>query len=222
MNAIAYIESTVQQKLKSDASGHDWWHILRVRRLALYLARQEHADTEICEIAALLHETCDHKLVADAEQALQEAEICLRDAGGTAAQIKAVLEIIPAISFKGAGVPDRLPSKEAQIVQDADRLDAMGAIGIARTFAYGGSRGRPLYDPDFPVEMHQSFQSYKKSTAPAINHFYEKLLLLKDRMHTVTAKQMAKERHQFMLDFLNRFFSEWNLRGDATISNKNR
>ncbi len=218
MTILAYMKS-IQQKIikrtaryvhqifENDSSGHDWWHIYRVRNLALQIAKQEGGDVFIIEMAALLHDVDDWKLNGDAEtkQAknwLEQTEIIKEE------QIK-VLQVIEEVSFKGAGVRNQATSLESKIVQDADRIDAIGAIGIARTFAYGGSKGRLIYDPSIEPVKHNDFKSYKNNSAPTINHFYEKLLLLKDRLNTTAAKEIAIQRHNFMEEFLQQFFSEW-------------
>lgn len=172
----------------------------------------EGGDPAIVELGALLHDMADHKLWGgDVESGVREIEAWLKADGLPESIVVPVVAIARCVSFKGAGVADEPLSLEGQIVRDADRLDAIGAIGVARTFAYGGSKGRLLFDPGVPPEIHNSFDAYKQSTAPTINHFYEKLLLLKDRMHTKAAKQLAEERHDFMVHFLKVFFSEWGI-----------
>ena len=200
----------VKEKMAQDGTGHDWWHVHRVRNLALTIACEEGANLTVVELAALLHDVWDHKLYdGDLTVAPREARRWLEQLGVPAADTHEIVTIIERISFKGAHVPDAPLSLAGQCVQDADRLDAMGAIGIARTFAYGGSKGRLLYDPNHPPTLHDNFAAYAGSTAPTINHFYEKLLLLKDRMHTSTAKRMAEKRHAFMEAFLEQFYQEW-------------
>ena len=163
------------------------------------------------ELAALLHDVDDWKLNAGDDKELK-SEKWLRSQGVEGVVIEKISAIIEGVSFKGAGVNTSTNIPECQVLQDADRLDAIGAIGIARTFAYGGSRGRGIYDPGIPPEMHHSFENYKKSNAPTLNHFYEKLLLLKDQMQTATGKFLAEERHEFMLRFLDQFYREWNVK----------
>ncbi len=184
---------------------HDWWHIWRVWQLAKRIARAEQADLYLVELAALCHDLEDwkyeHKPII--EPLLEELEV-------EPETIQQILDICARISFKGAGVADEMPSLEGQVVQDADRLDAIGAIGIARAFAYGGSKHRPLHDPEEQIELHQSFEAYKSKSGSSLAHFYEKLFLLKDRLHTQTAKQIAAERHKVMDDFVERFLLEWN------------
>ncbi len=205
--AIRDTEEFVRNYFERESSGHDWWHIYRVRNLALKIAKREGGDLFLIEMAALLHDLDDWKLNKGSEES--KIKKWLTSIGFSEEKTTEVVNIVEQVSFKGAGVETRATSIEAQIVQDADRLDAIGAIGIARTFAYGGNRGRLIYHPDSKPEMHSSFEDYKKTTAPTINHFYEKLLLLKGRMNTETAKKMAEKRHNFMEVFLKQFFEEW-------------
>lgn len=208
--AIEYIAQKVQQRFEGEGTGHDWWHIVRVRNTALNIGGKEGADPLIIELGALLHDVADHKLHGgDVEAGMVLIDQWLSEARFSDQIKREVADIARHVSYKGADVKDTPLSLEGQVVRDADRLDAMGAIGIARTFAYGGNRNRPLYDPAIKPEMHASFEDYKGSRAPTINHFYEKLLLLKDRMHTATAKNMALERHRFMESYLERFYQEW-------------
>ncbi len=199
----------VKTEFERDSSGHDWWHIYRVWKNALALCQRETADVFTVELAALLHDLDDWKLSPSADGTPVRAAAWLRQMEVAPAVSDHVCEIITHLSFKGAGVENQIRTLEGQIVQDADRLDAIGAIGIARAFAYGGHKGRSLYDPAEAPQMHQSFEQYKSSQGHTINHFYEKLLLLKERMNTPAARQMAAERHAFMEQFLERFFSEW-------------
>ncbi len=212
MNKEILLEQTeifVKSVLEGDFSGHDWWHIHRVRTLAAIIAKAEGADPFLVALAALLHDIDDWKLN---ENQLKENKTrkWLTECGVDELIIQKVCRIIDGVSFKGAGVNTSTNDLECKVLQDADRLDAIGAIGIARTFAYGGSRGRGIYDPAIPPEMHANFENYKKSTAPTINHFYEKLLLLKDLMQTNSGKEFASQRHEFMLMFLDQFYAEWN------------
>lgn len=205
---IQETEEYVRKAMEKDGSGHDWWHIWRVRNLALKIAEQEGGHLFLIEMAALLHDLDDWKIAGDfnfsrVENWLGELELQLET------RIK-IHRIIDEVSFKGEGVETVPSSLEAQIVQDADRLDAMGAIGIARTFAYGGSRKRLIFHPNIKPENHNDFEEYKKNSGPTINHFYEKLLLLKGRLNTPTAKIMGDSRHRFMEIFLEEFFREWN------------
>lgn len=201
-------EDHIKELFDGEGSGHDWWHIFRVRNLALKISEHEGGERFTIEMAALLHDLDDWKLQTDNNAS--KAEVWLKQMDVEAAQQEKILQVISEVSFKGAEVETATTSKEAKIVQDADRLDAIGAIGIARTFAYGGNKNRLMYDPNIPPVMHNSFDDYKKSTAPTINHFYEKLLLLKERLNTPAALQIANERHAFMEAFLDRFFGEWN------------
>ena len=200
----------VENKLAGEGSGHDWWHIYRVWNLAKKLAEQEGANLLIVELSALLHDIADWKFHdGDDTKGPQMAEQFLSVNHVDRDVIDSVIEIIATISYKGAGVSTPMKTLEGKVVQDADRLDAIGAMGIARTFAYGGHKNRLMYHPDEKPVMHQSFAEYKKNTGHTINHFYEKLLLLKDRMNTASAKKMAERRHQFMQVFLDQFYEEW-------------
>jgi len=202
-------ENFVKSVLEGDSSGHDWWHIHRVRNLALMIAKSEGADLFVVELAALLHDIDDWKLIeAGVEE--QKTKTWLRNCNVEEDVTERICKIIEGVSFKGAGVNTSTNDIECKVLQDADRLDALGAIGIARTFAYGWSRGRGIYDPEIQPEMHTDFENYKKSNAPTINHFYEKLLLLKDQMQTKMGRTLAEQRHDFMILFLNQFYEEWN------------
>ena len=202
-------ENFVKSVLEGDSSGHDWWHIHRVRNLALMIAKSEGADLFVVELAALLHDIDDWKLV-DTGVEEPKTRNWLRNCNVEENVADRICRIIEGVSFKGAGVNTSTNDIECKALQDADRLDAIGAIGIARTFAYGGSRGRGIYDPGIPPEMHTDFENYKKSNAPTINHFYEKLLLLKDQMQTKMGRTLAEQRHDFMVRFLDQFYEEWN------------
>ena len=208
--ALKQTEEFVRQTLTGDSSGHDWWHIHRVRRLAVELGKAERADLFIVELAALLHDLDDYKLVphSDSEEP-HRARDWLERVHLSKEVTDHICQIIKEISFKGARVDSRMTSLEGMVVQDADRLDAMGAIGIARAFAYGGARGRLMHDPEAPAVMHSTFEDYKKNAGPTINHFYEKLLLLKERMNTRSGKQIAGARHEYMERFLGQFLNEW-------------
>ena len=206
-------ENFVKQSMKGDSSGHDWWHIHRVRNIAINIAIKENADVFIVELAALLHDISDWKFSDEKENKEQsKVKIWLEQMKVQLNFISHICEIINDLSFKGAGVSSNMKTLEGKIVQDADRLDAIGAIGIARTFAYGGSKGREIYNPEIKPVFHATSEDYKKTTAPTLNHFFEKLLLLKDLMNTKTAKQMANERHLFMEQFLTIFFMETELK----------
>ncbi len=200
-------EKYIRNHFENEGSGHDWWHIFRVRNLALKIAEKEGGDLFIIEMAALLHDLDDWKLNGDSKES--RSKKWLKNIGVSERETDQILEIIEQVSFKGAKVENNAICLEAKIVQDADRLDAIGAIGVARTFAYGGSKNRLIYDPEIKPVMHNDFEAYKNNTAPTINHFYEKLLLLKDRLNTESAIQFAESRHRFMEEFLNQFFNEW-------------
>ncbi len=208
---IGRTRAHVERALSGDGSGHDWWHVHRVWSLAKTLADAEGAGRTVVELAALLHDIGDWKFHGgDETVGPARAAEWLTGAGADPQTVSDVVEIVSGISFKGAGVPTPMRTLEGQVVQDADRLDAIGAMGIARAFAYGGHANRLIYDPGQPPVMHQSFEQYKKSGGHTINHFYEKLLLLKDRMNTAAGKKIAGERHRFMEIYLERFFKEWN------------
>ena len=207
---IIQTEKFVQNKLQGESSGHDWWHVYRVWKNSVYIGERENADLFVTQLAALLHDIADWKFHGGDENIGPEiARKWLEKMNVKENVVSQIIEIIKDISFKGAGVKTPMKTMEGMVVQDADRLDAIGAIGIGRAFAYGGHRGREMYNPDIEPVMHQSFQQYKNNKGPTINHFYEKLLLLKDLMNTETAKEMAKDRHKFMEQFLDRFFKEW-------------
>lgn len=196
----------------SDTTGHDWWHIWRVWNMAKYIAKQERANMLEVELAALLHDMDDHKVKGNDEENLPNARHALICARVQEPLLTKVLEIIRQVSFKGAGVNTKPSTLEGCVVQDADRLDAIGAVGIARAFAYGGSKGFEMYSPEKKPTHHESFKEYKVSNSSTINHFYEKLLLLKGMLNTKTAKSIAKERHAYMEEFVERFLDEWNIK----------
>ena len=203
------VATYVERKLSGEGSGHDWWHIVRVQQMAEKLALAEGGDSFICQLAALVHDLVDDKLVADEELALAEARDLLTRAGVAADQTDQVLTIIQAISYKGGSQNHLVLSLEGQIVQDADRLDAMGAIGVARTMAYSGHHRRIIHDPEVAVRQNMTLDQYRSHQGTAITHFYEKLLLLKDLMNTKTAKDLAKGRHAFLEAYLEQFYAEW-------------
>ena len=202
----------VEEKFRNEGSGHDWWHMYRVWKLAKHIAaREKGADMFIVELGALLHDIADWKFHdGDMEAGPKAARLWLKGLGIPEEVILKVEDIVRNVSFKGANVKQDMATIEGKIVSDADKLDAVGAIGIARTFAYGGAHDTPIYDPDIKPVLHQSFDEYKNSTSHTINHFYEKLLLLKDRMNTETGRQLAAARHRFIEEFLARFYAEWN------------
>ena len=200
----------VKQKLEGAEAGHDWFHIERVWKLSKKIAKNEKANTEIVELAALLHDIADPKFHdGDETLAIKISLEFLKSIDVEENIINQVLYIIEYISFKNRSQAPEIPSIELQIVQDADRLDAIGAIGIARTFNFGGFKNNLMYHPDIQPQLNMSKEEYKKSNGTTINHFYEKLLLLKDLMNTETAKKIASERHDFMLKFLDEFYKEW-------------
>lgn len=200
----------VKKQLENAEGGHDWFHIERVYKNALLIAREEKCDIQIVQLAALLHDVADSKFHnGDESIGPKIARDFLESQQLVSEKINHVVAIIENISFKGGNVEKKFNSIELDIVQDADRLDAIGAIGIARTFNYGGFKNRALYDPAIAPKLDMSREEYKNSKAPTINHFYEKLLLLKDKMNTVTAKKIALDRHIFMEKFLSQFYAEW-------------
>ena len=202
----------VKNRLEGAEAGHDWFHTERVWKLARKISENEKCNSTVVDLGALLHDIADPKFHnGDETLALKVSEEFLRSQNLTAEIISQVLFIIKFISFKNRfEMPEQLPV-EFKIVQDADRLDALGAIGIARTFNFGGYRNNRMYHPDIPPNLNLTKRGYKKSEGTTVNHFYEKLLLLKDMMHTDTGKKIAVERHQFMLDFLRQFYREWNV-----------
>lgn len=207
---VAAVVQRVRVRFEKDGSGHDWHHILRVRRLAEHLGRLEGADLRIVALGALLHDVADWKFHGGDDAAgPREAERLLREEGADERTIAALVDIVASVSFKGARVATPMWTIEGQVVQDADRLDAHGAIGIARCFAYGGHAGRPLYDPSAEEVLHDSAQAYKAAHSASLNHFHEKLYHLKDRMNTAAAGELAEERHRLMEEFEARFVAEW-------------
>ncbi|OIK15462.1 phosphohydrolase [Bacillus sp. MUM 116] len=207
---IEQTEKFVQIELGEDATGHDWFHVDRVRRNALYINEQEKlGDPFIIEMAALLHDIPDEKLNETAEKGEAKLDGFLKASELSEEDKKQIKKIIASISFKG-GRKIELESVEAKTVQDADRLDAIGAIGIARVFAYGGKKGQQIYDPSYQIREEMTIDEYRKGKSTSINHFYEKLLKLKDLLNTETAKKMAESRHQMMERFLEQFYQEWN------------
>jgi uncharacterized protein len=206
------IQRTVEflkKEFQDDSSGHDWWHIYRVWKNALAICAHEKADAFVVQLAALLHDLDDWKFNVNEDETPHRARAWMESCKVDPQTNERVCEIIMHISFKGAQVKNKMDSMEGFIVQDADRLDAIGAIGIGRAFAYGGYKDRPMYDPELAPQMHATFEQYKNSKSATINHFYEKLLLLKDMMNTTTAKKIAEVRHEVMLRFLDQFMKEW-------------
>jgi len=212
MEHAAIIDSTisfVRKTLENAEGGHDWWHIHRVWTNAKHIAQTEECDLLVVELAALLHDIADSKFHnGDEEIGPKTAGKFLQSIHIDPTVIEHVQQIIRHISFKSGFDKAAFRSKELDIVQDADRLDAMGAIGIARTFSYGGFKGREIYNPEIPPNLNMTKEEYKTSAAPSINHFYEKLLLLKDKMNTATGKKLAEQRHNFMILYLEQFYDE--------------
>lgn len=200
----------VKEKLQNAEAGHDWFHIERVYKNALLIASEEECDLTIVKLGALLHDIADSKF-NDGDETVgpKVARAFLESQNASEETIVHVISIIENISFKGGNFEKKFTSKELEIVQDADRLDALGAIGIARTFNYGGFKNRQLYNPAIPPKLNMSKEEYKNSESPTLNHFYEKLLLLKDKMNTPTGKKLAEQRHKFMEHFLAQFYAEW-------------
>lgn len=213
MNNTDIISKTiafVKEKLHQAEGGHDWFHIERVYRNALLIATTENGDLTVIKLAALLHDIADSKFHGGDETVGPKlARTFLETQNVNEATIAHVIKIIENISFKGGNVQRDFTSIELDIVQDADRLDAIGAIGIARTFNYGGFKNRTLYDPKIAPNTKMTKEEYKNNEAPTLNHFYEKLLLLKDKMNTDTGKKIAQERHRYMEGFLSQFYAEW-------------
>jgi len=207
---IEKVADEVKQKFEGEGFGHDWWHIVRVWNMARHIGTSEGADMFVVELAALLHDIADWKFHdGDDTVGPKMARQVLEKHSVPTEIVDHVCDIIANMSFKGAGVKTEMKTLEGKVVQDSDRLDAIGAIGVARAFAYGGHKNRPMYDPNQKPSMHQSKEEYFKSESPTINHFYEKLLLLKNRMNTKIAKELAESRHRFMEEYLDRFFQEW-------------
>ena len=201
----------VKKELENAEGGHDWFHIERVYKNAALIANGENCDILIVQLGALLHDIADSKF-HDGDETIgpKKAKLFLESKHVPENTIEHVINIIENISFKGGHETKKFSSLELDIVQDADRLDAIGAIGVARTFNYGGFKNRAIYNPEIKPNLNMSKEEYKNSDAPTINHFYEKLLLLKDRMNTKTGKEIAAQRHEFMEQFLTQFYAEWN------------
>ena len=213
MNQQELIKKTisfVKKELATAEGGHDWFHIERVYKNALLISKTEQVDTLVVSLGALLHDIADSKFY-DGDETIgpKKARLFLASEAVSEEIIKPVINIIENISFKGGNKKQEYFSDELSVVQDADRLDAIGAIGIARAFNYGGFKNRKLYDPSIAPQLNMTPTEYKKSTAPTINHFYEKLLLLKDKMNTKTGRKIAQNRHDYMEGFLKQFYGEW-------------
>ena len=216
MDKEKIIEKTkefVRNKLEGEGSGHDWWHIYRVYNIAISIAKTENKEVDIfvVKLGALLHDIADWKFNnGDTNVGANISKGFLQSLKVDNETINHVADIVKNISFKGVGEIASMKTLEGMIVQDGDRLDAIGAIGIARTFAYGGHDSREMYNPDINPENHETFEQYKNSKGTTINHFYEKLLLLKDLMNTEAGRKYAKKRHKFMEEYLKEFYEEWN------------
>lgn len=209
---VKQISDKIQSQFENDASGHDWFHIQRVVGLSKLIQKTEGGDLEVIELAALLHDISDHKFNGGKlDEGGKVAREILSEFNYPKDKTDQVCYIIDNVSYKGADTSFEMNSLEGQIVQDADRIDAIGAIGIGRTFAYGGHSGQAMYDPRIKPKLHKSFKDYSESKTTTINHFHEKLLLLKDRLNTPTGKSLGLERHQLMEDFLQSFYNEWNI-----------
>ncbi len=213
MNTQQIIKNTeefVKKVLKNAEGGHDWFHILRVWNNAKLISKNEDVDGFVVELGALLHDIADSKFHnGDETVGPKIAREFLESQKVDNSMIIHIENIISNISFKGGNFEQKFNSPELEVIQDADRLDAIGAIGIARTFNYGGFKNRPLYNPEISPNLNQTKEAYKNSEAPTINHFYEKLLLLKDRMNTITGRKIAVDRHLYMERFLSQFYDEW-------------
>jgi len=205
-NTILFLKN----QLTHAEGGHDWFHIERVYKNAILIAEEEECDVTVVKLGALLHDIADSKFHGgDETVGPKTARTFLESQNVSEDIILHVIAIIENISFKGGNFEKKFNSKELEIVQDADRLDALGAIGIARTFNYGGFKNRPLYNPNIQPNLNMNKEEYKNSESPTLNHFYEKLLLLKDKMNTETGKKIAQKRHDFMVTFLSQFYAEW-------------
>lgn len=205
---IVQTKEFVSETLKGEASGHDWWHIYRVTETAKIIAKQEKADVFICEMAALLHDIADEKLNTSEEEGIRKVKEWLSSINLDEKTTMRIVEIITMMSYKGGGQPP-MKTIEGMVVQDADRLDAIGAIGIARAFAFSGAKGQIIFDPNIKHNVNVTKEEYRKRKTTAINHFYEKLLKLKDLMNTDYGKLMAVKRHEYMEHFLQTFYEEW-------------
>ena len=207
---VSQITDLVRKKMSGDTSGHDWWHVLRVVTMAKRLARLEKANLFIVELGALLHDIADAKFHGgDDIIGSRVAREILNNYDLDEETIDHVCQIVAHVSFKGAKTKNKINTLEGQVVQDADRLDAMGAIGVARAFAYGGHDGREMYNPKHKPVVGRTKKAYYAAKGTSINHFYEKLLLLKGRLNTKSARRIGRERHQFMLKYLKEFYAEW-------------
>ena len=209
---IKQVSDYIKKEFDGDPGGHDWWHIYRVWKMAKKISKKEGGDLFVIELGALLHDIGDWKFHKDEYAGSKNSRKLLRKLKVDEQIIEHVCDIVDNVSFKGAGVKNEIKTLEGKIVQDADRLDAIGAICIARIFAYGGNTGRVIYDPGTRPKLHNSFGAYKKNKSSGINHFYEKILLLKDRLNTKTARNIAEPRHKFIEAYLKQFFREWEVK----------
>lgn len=213
---IEELKAIVQKEFQQHGADHDWYHIERVYIMSMYLQQHEGGNRDVIACAALLHDISDHKLNGGKlNDNGRVAKIILEQLNCNRDTIEKVVEIVDAVSFKGANVSDEASSIELAIVRDADRLDAMGALGIARAFHFGGSRNRPFFEPDVAPEVHDTFEAYHNSKSHTLNHFHEKLLLLQERLHTKTAQRVGLERHELMQQFVDSFYKEWFFLKDA-------
>ena len=200
----------VKKELENDYTGHDFWHIHRVTTMSKKIAKIENANGYICELAALLHDVADEKLIDNEDEGIKKIENFLEENQVDNEDIKHIIEIISTMSYKGGTNKKAMRTLEGKIVQDADRLDAIGAIGIARCMCYTGAKQRPIYEPNENIRENMTLDEYRSNKGNAINHFYEKLLKLKGQMNTKTAKELAEGRHKFLEEFLDNFHMEWN------------
>lgn len=213
MNLLEEVKRIVEKRFRTESADHDWYHIERVLKLAEHIQSVEGGDLLVVQLAALLHDISDHKLNGGIKNdcARVSREI-LTELKADEQVIEAVCAIVDRVSYKGAGVADEAGSLELDIVRDADRLDAIGAIGIARAFHYGGKNDHSFYEPDLAPSLHADFDSYTQDKSHTLNHFYEKLLLIKDRLKTKTARELGEERHRLMELFVESFLEEWNVK----------
>lgn len=212
MSLLEQVRTLVEQKFRGESADHDWYHIERVLKLAEYIQSKEGGDLLVVQLAALLHDISDHKLNGGIKNDCgRVSKEILTSLNADEKIITQVCDIVDKVSFKGAGVSDVVESLELDIVRDADRLDAIGAIGIARAFHFGGKNDRSFYEPDMEPSMHTDFDSYSSDKSHTLNHFYEKLLLIKDRLRTKTARKIGEERHELMAHFVSDFLKEWNV-----------
>jgi len=210
---IKEVKKYLKKNFINESTGHDYWHFLRVWKMAKEITKKEGGDLFIIELGALLHDIADWKFYGGTHKiGTEKAKVLLNKLGVDYKIIKHVCYIIDNISFKGAKVKNSMKTKEGKIVQDADKLDAIGAIGIARVFSYGGNSGREIYNPNIKPKMHGSFKAYRNGKSSSINHFYEKLLLLRNRMNTKTGRKIAETRHKFLENYLKEFLKEWNVK----------